>query len=369
MFPTLKRAVLPVGITAAVAATVGLGPSLLADTRPELPRVSPEQLIAKVRQANVDGMSGTVRATSDLGLPELPSGSAGAAPLDLLSGTHTLRVAYASPHKAHVAVLDEMAQRTFVRNGRDAYAYDSANKKVTHWRLPAATEGRQPDHRPSGAATLTPRQFAQRVLDKVEPTTKVSVAGTQQVAGRDAYTLRLAPRSTESLVGAVSIGVDAKTGMPLRVAVAPRGGGEPAIDVSFTDVSFDKPKAQRFEFTPPPGATVEQREVPRPGSDSADAKKHRNHRVIGDGWTSVLELRDVPLPTKGKQEGRQGQDGSRDGQQLVTTLLQAAEPVSGPYGQGRLLSTRLVSVLLTDDGRLYAGAVTPEALQQAAASS
>ena len=34
--------------------------------------------------------------------------------------------------------------------------------------------------------------------------------------------------------------------------------------------------------------------------------------------------------------------------------------------QGRLLSTALVSVLLTDDGRVLVGAVPPEALQAAA---
>ncbi|MBM0236720.1 hypothetical protein JNW88_05375 [Micromonospora sp. ATA32] len=40
--------------------------------------------------------------------------------------------------------------------------------------------------------------------------------------------------------------------------------------------------------------------------------------------------------------------------------------VSGDWGSGRLLTGKLFSVLLTDDGRLLAGAVTPERLYQAA---
>jgi hypothetical protein len=40
--------------------------------------------------------------------------------------------------------------------------------------------------------------------------------------------------------------------------------------------------------------------------------------------------------------------------------------VQGAFGHGRLLRTTLLTVLLTDDGRLYAGAVTPQAIQAAA---
>jgi hypothetical protein len=42
--------------------------------------------------------------------------------------------------------------------------------------------------------------------------------------------------------------------------------------------------------------------------------------------------------------------------------------VSGSWGTGRLLSTRLLSVLIINDGRVFAGAVAPSALYAAAAS-
>ena len=42
-------------------------------------------------------------------------------------------------------------------------------------------------------------------------------------------------------------------------------------------------------------------------------------------------------------------------------------PVSGAFGTGQVLRTKLVSVLLLDDGRLFVGAVTPAVLEQAAA--
>ena len=41
--------------------------------------------------------------------------------------------------------------------------------------------------------------------------------------------------------------------------------------------------------------------------------------------------------------------------------------MSGEWGSGRLLQSALFSVLITDDGRIIAGAVAPEKLYEAAA--
>jgi hypothetical protein len=43
--------------------------------------------------------------------------------------------------------------------------------------------------------------------------------------------------------------------------------------------------------------------------------------------------------------------------------------VSGAWGSGRLLRTSLVSVLITDNGRLFIGAVQPSVLYAAATSA
>jgi hypothetical protein len=48
-------------------------------------------------------------------------------------------------------------------------------------------------------------------------------------------------------------------------------------------------------------------------------------------------------------------------------LLQGLPRVSGAWGGGRLLSGSLFSVLLTEDGRILAGAVSPQRLYEAAA--
>jgi hypothetical protein len=42
-------------------------------------------------------------------------------------------------------------------------------------------------------------------------------------------------------------------------------------------------------------------------------------------------------------------------------------PVQGAFDSGQVLRTKLVSLLLLDDGRLFVGSVTPAVLEQAAA--
>jgi hypothetical protein len=56
-----------------------------------------------------------------------------------------------------------------------------------------------------------------------------------------------------------------------------------------------------------------------------------------------------------------------DGSAIMGAVLGSATPVHGAWGSGRLLRTSLVSVLITDNGHVLIGAVTPQVLYSAAA--
>jgi hypothetical protein len=145
------------------------------------------------------------------------------------------------------------------------------------------------------------------------------------------------------------------------VRILARGKSAPVYETGFTDVQFGVPDADVFAFTPPPGAKVTERSLGQVAEHERQAQAEGRAAlaagrpaVLGSGWTSVLVLRDVDL-------GSGGSGGT------LSTLLRAATPVQGSFGRGRMLRTALVTGLLTDDGRLYVGAVTPAALQEAAA--
>jgi hypothetical protein len=93
---------------------------------------------------------------------------------------------------------------------------------------------------------------------------------------------------------------------------------------------------------------------PAPGAAGAPQKP----TVVGKGWTTVLvaKVPNANAPTGNAQAGGGGKSFSLD----------SLPKVSGAWGSGHLLTGRLFSVLLTDDGRVLAGAVGPEQLYAAA---
>jgi outer membrane lipoprotein-sorting protein len=355
---------------AVVAAAVAI--PMVASASPSLPHKSAAQLLVDVSRSAGTPLSGTVVETARLGLPALPEvGGTAISPTALLAGSHTARVWYDGADKARVALVGNLAETDLVRNGRDVWLWTSGPNTAAHVRLPAAsTHQHGSAASPSPAESLTPQQAAQQALAAVDPTTKVTVDGTASVAGRSAYELVLAPRDARSLVGDVRIAVDAKTSVPLRVQVHAAGAtGRPAFETTFTSVSFAKPSAQVFRFAPPPGAKITTPGLPSARKDLKDtartAQPGSAPKVIGKGWTAVVELSGVSLTPDSPGSG----DGRRSsGSEQLSALTKAMTPVSGAFGTGQVLRTKLLTVLLLDDGRAFIGAVPPAVLEQAAAT-
>lgn len=376
--PALRWAV-PAGIAALVLTAGATGSVLAANADEGLPPRSAAELLVDVQNATVDGMSGTVVWQSDLGLPAIPGTGKGSSRLSsLVSGSHTLRVWYSGPDKARVALLGTLGESDTIRNGNDVWVWSSETNTATHYRVsPSETKRDQASPDPS-TLPKTPQEAADRALKTLDPSTKVTTNGTARVAGRSAYELVLTPRDSASLVGEVRVAIDGKERVPLRVQVFSKGSAEPAFEVAFTRVSFDRPGDEHFTFTPPRGAKVvegkqgeDKADDPKqhPGDKPHDGAPSNNTTVVGDGWTSVLVMRDVKaLGTPGGAAKSRDRQGPRAGEgDALQNMLGSLPRVSGPWGSGRLLSSKLFSVLITDDGRMLVGAVSPERLYQAAA--
>ena len=221
---------------------------------------------------------------------------------------------------------------------------------------------------PAGVAT--PEDLAAKILDNLDSSTDIAVAGDTTVAGRAAYNLVLTPRSEVTLVGSVAMAVDGENGMPLSVEVRARGQQEPAFRTAFASLTVGAPDAALFNFSPPPGASVKEVAVPAKAhtKDSVDKdradKNLRAHApsVTGSGWERIVGIPapSASTPSASRESGKQSAD-----RLLNDPLLrQATVTVQG----GRAISTSLVNVLLTDDGRTFVGAVPLERLQAAAAA-
>ncbi|MFZ3596283.1 LolA family protein [Streptomyces sp. BH104] len=382
------RYAVPVAVVGVAAATIGLVPALASSGDPDLPDITARQLIEKIAKSDTQQLSGTVKISTDLGLPsvggaagggltgggEQEDGKSSADPqsklTELATGSHTLRVAADGPDKQKLSVLDDTSEYSVIHNGDDVWAYDSKSDEAYHAQnKQGAGSGDHAKKAPKGVPA-TPKELTDEILKAGGDTTSFSVDGTSQVAGRDAYRLQIKPKQSGSTVGAITVSVDAKTGTPLKFSLTPAGGGAAVVDAGFTKVDFAKPAASTFDFKPSKGTKVteadELKKAPRhEGTAKPEALKAGgldDLNVIGKGWTSVAELK-LPKEAAGLAAGKGSAEMPPDAQKFLNSL---GDRVKGEFGSGTVYSTRLVNVLVTEDGKAYAGAVTKDALVKAA---
>ncbi|WP_307845373.1 DUF2092 domain-containing protein [Planomonospora sp. ID67723] len=386
----------PIAAVAVVAGAVGAGPVIAAvQGDPVLPERTAEQLLADALQATKSGptpMSGTVLQTASLGVPGLPevsSGMGGTSPAALLTGSHELKVWYGGDERLRLAMPGRMSETDLIVNGDQAWLWESDSSTATRikdtgeaaghasGKGPGHESGHESGHPEALPTAATPQQIAKEVLQRADADTAVGVSSSEKVAGRDAYQLTLAPKDASSLVKEVKLALDGETFVPLRVQVYAKSAAEPAFEVGFTSVSFTPPAPENFTFTPPPGAKVKEQSLDELakglGADpqarqEKGGKIAEGMRTVGKGWTAVAVLPFSAQDLKGlAPQGQTGEEaGSPEAQAVTDALLKSATPVSGPWGSGKVVRTKLVSALLTDDGRLLFGAVTPEKLTEVA---
>jgi Outer membrane lipoprotein-sorting protein len=389
--PTLRWTVPAVTAVALVGGGAAIG-GLRAIADDGLPARTAAQLLVDVRQARLDGLSGTVVQQSDLGLPDLPvagaSGGTGSSSLtSLISGTHTMRVWFAGPDRARMALLGTLGESDVIRNGQDVWVWASQEKTAKHYVLPtrdaAGKSARMPGT--SGMPTPTdlptsPQAAAERALAAITPSTQVTTRGTATVAGRSAYELVLKPKEATSLIAQVRVAIDGTEHVPLRVQVFAKKVADPVFEVAFSSVDFVRPDAAQFTFKPPPGTTVTDAKAPTPGVSGGDSKSSTGApqpgsadmpKVVGTGWTSVLVAR-IPAPDASASPNTgTGTPGAAADNSIASLMkfVGLLPKKTGSWGSGHLMAGTAFSVLLTDDGRLVAGAVTPEGLYAALAGS
>lgn len=393
MTRTFSRWIVPASVAVAVLGVAAVGTAWRASADPQLPERSAAQLLVDVQTARLEGLSGTVVQRADLGLP-LPipaAGSGGASLAGLINGSHTLRVWYSGPDKTRVAILSTLGETDIIRNGRDVWRWSSTDQTATHSVLPesAARAGINGQIIDPANLPATPQELADMLLGYLDESTEVTTSGTTKIAGRSAYELVLAPRDEASLVSQVRLAIDGEKHLPLRVQLLVKGGGNPAFEIGFTQVSFDRPGNEHFQFTPPAGTQVIEEGGSKPdgaaegkpdakpmteeekkalaerlrqakpgdvtGKPAEGAPDDGSHsKVLGSSWTTVLMTR---TPTAGS--------GDRPFEAFLSALPQA----SGSWGTGRVLRSRVVTVLLTDDGRMFVGAVKAERLFELATAN
>lgn len=393
-------------VPAAIVAAVVLIPNSAVGAV-DLPDKTPKELIEFAEASDVDQLSGTIEQTSELGLPDLGALTGDAAGraddddadadaadvddlLELVTGSYAANV-YLDGERGRLQVLDRLAERNVYVDGESGFAWfvDSESKTATKLTVPEGTdleqleadaEARADDARAeaeqryeaeTGQQLPTPEAMLDQALARLDETTEVTVGTDGRVAGRDVYELVLEPRSDDTLVGSIRFAIDGENGAALAASVVARGADDPAFRVTFTEVSFSAPDASTLNFEPASDIAVTEKEIEIPTADQlaewrakAEAKRAEPDgtpeavapTVYGEGWSAVVEL---PATAA---------DGTSLLNGLTAEQRQTLDTVTTPVDGGRVFETSLATVLITDDGRVLAGAVPADRLLEAAAS-
>ncbi len=340
-----------------VAAVIGVGaaiPGLSSNTHANVPPISALALVDKVAHAHVDGLSGTMSLTSNLGLPPgvgalgAGPGSAGIDWASLLSGNHRFDVWLGGDDRQRVSLTRHLGETDIVRNGDKVWIYDSTSEKVTNLIVG-----------PSGSHSSL-QAVTSRLLDRFIPVTTAEVGPPVVVAGASCYTLRLVPRAgtaaaRDTTVGRVDVAVDKVDGVPLRLSVYPKtpAAAPPTLVIGFVgSVNFGQPPASTFAA--PHGVSQSTQSLPSllGGSSSSPVPGQPaaigGARLTGTPWAPIVVVSNVHFGVA----------------EALVNLLTV--PTHGVPGSPRALTSNVVNVLVYPDGRLVAGLATLEALSSAA---
>jgi len=230
-----------------VAAVAGAGiaqAALTTSSKPE-PKPLDRALHDAVNAPPVKGVTARIEFTNHL-LPagSLPQGSASPA----LTGA-TGRLWLADDGRLRLELQSAAGDAQIVADGKRFMVYDAATQQAFTGPLAQRTPGKHTQGRMSLGGI-------QAALAQLGQAWTLSGATPSNTAGRQSYTVRLAPKDDGGLLGAAELAWDAARGVPLRAAIFAQGETDPVLELEATDIAYGPVAAGRLDATPPKGARV-----------------------------------------------------------------------------------------------------------------
>lgn len=338
----------PVAI-ASSALVISFIPQVAHASTPNLPPVSSTQLLSWVEDAQPVPLSGTVRGTTSFPIPAF-SGFNSSNPSSAIGGSSTVSYNIWTNAKGFFRV-----QQLQSANEKDLYI---TPESVWLWDSSTLTATKEPLSSGNHSTSQTkpnPSTSATQLVNRLSGVSYLSVSGATMVAGRPAYTLSLAPRAADSLIGSIRISVDAQTHIADQIQIFPKGSEMPAASLGFTTLSFSKPQSSIFNFVPPKGSKVTSRDLvasttPRRGPGVLNSHQAGTTRIVGNGFDSVM------ISSGSAKVGSLG------------GLVKNLPIVSIPGGTAHLYSTPIFQALILPNGTVVAGAVATARLLAVARS-
>jgi outer membrane lipoprotein-sorting protein len=254
----------------------------------------------------VEGVSASVKLTNHLiegaSLASGSSQGSEAASSPLLAGASG-RLWIAKDGRARLELQAEKGDTQVIYDGSTLTVYDAASNTLYRYKPPASEAPSAPATHSHEAPSVARIEEAIAHIDKHA---MLSPATPDNVAGAPAYTVRVSPKQSGSLLGGAELSFDAANGAPLRAAIYSTTSSSPVIELAATEVSFGPVSDSVFAFAPPANAKIEEiapsdREMRTSHRDSAEKPRLTTHGE-GPAAIAVLESK-VPAGKQGSSAG------------------------------------------------------------------
>ena len=356
--------VVALGVSAtALASALGTGP-----TPPPKPLAS--ALHDALTAPPVEGVSANIQLTdhllegANLATGGETGGSGGGLASSPLATGGAGRMWIAKDGRVRLELQAEKGDTQVLYDGHTVSIYDaSSNTLYRYTPKTSGTGSTSCDEVPSGQSCTDTMRAGHEVpsVAKIEEAISrlqhvdVSGATPTDVAGQAAYTVRVTPKESGSLIGGGELSWDAVNGVPLRAAIYSSTSSSPALELAATSISYGPVDGSVFDFTPPANARVQEIVPPeQPADPSAHDGEHPDVTTHGQGVTSVAVIQ-----SKDKAGPKQEPSTSEEGLQKVK--INGIEASELPTELGTLLSFERSGVRY-----LLVGAVAPGAVENVA---
>jgi outer membrane lipoprotein-sorting protein len=360
----LSRLLLVCGLVVVLGASV-TALALALGTGPTPP---PKPLADAIHQAlvspPVEGVTARIQLTDHLlegaNLASGSGASAGRLSSSPLLSSGSGRLWIAKDGRARLELQSEQGDTQIYYDGHTVSMYDASSNMLYRYTVPAR-ESSSSDGSSSAGSSTTPHEAPSvaKIEEAISHLQRVDVSGAAptDVAGQAAYTVRVTPKESGSLIGGAELSWDAVHGVPLRAAIYSTTSATPAIVWAATEVSYGPVDSSVFDFKPPANAKVQEIILPGKEDGTSNQGAHDEHPKItthGHGITSVAVI-------EGKTKAGANNSSSTLPEGLQKVKIGGVEATELPTELGTLLSFERSGVRY-----LLLGAVSPAAIEAVA---
>jgi outer membrane lipoprotein-sorting protein len=303
-------------LVCALAVAVGVSATALAFAVGSGPTPPAKPLAAAIHDAlvgadgtQIEGVSASVTLTDHLlEGASLASGGGQSGELTsnpLITGASG-RLWIAKGGDVRLELQAEQGDTQILYDGHTLQLYDAATNTLYRY-TPPAREAPAPGAAQPGSHEVPSLAKIEEAIAHVSKHAELSGATPTDVAGQPAYTVRVTPNESGSLLGGVELSFDANNGVPLRTAIYSTSTSAPVIELAATEISYGPVAESVFAFSPPPGAKIEEVKASEDGQQSSpaghgDEKPKLTSSGHGVSTIGILESKDDGGAGKGSNE-------------------------------------------------------------------